>query len=206
MSKQPNIDSSSFFSDQTPWDIRKQILDYHISECMSDVERAKYLGLPEGCRIRERAKILSPEKLQIGNNCWIGEGAILDASGGLTIGNNVSIGLNVFIWTHDSFILNYRGKNTKEHSNKIKRIPTKIGNNSFIAGPSVIMPGVTIGEKCVVSPMSVVYNDIPDKTLYKPYREFYDLKETNKKLTEDVEALRVQINQLHEKLEWITRH
>ena len=48
---------------------------------MTDVERAKFLGLPKGCRIRENAKIISQENLKIGNNVWIGESAILDASG-----------------------------------------------------------------------------------------------------------------------------
>ena len=136
------------FLEETPWEIRRQILMYQASECMSDVERAQFLGLPEGCRMRERAKIISPENLVIGKNCWIGEGAILDASGGLKIGENCSIGLGVYLWTHDSFKLNLRGKNTREHSSRILRKRTKIGSNCFIGGPAVVMPGVTIGDKC----------------------------------------------------------
>ena len=40
--------------------LRDQILTYFVSEVLTDSERAKLLGLPEGCRIRERAKILAP--------------------------------------------------------------------------------------------------------------------------------------------------
>ena len=69
-----------YFAESTPFEIRQQILDYHATECMSDVERARYFGLPEGCRMRERAKIISPKKLKIGINCWIGEGAVLAES------------------------------------------------------------------------------------------------------------------------------
>ena len=69
--------------------IRKEILTYHLSSVMTDSERAVLLGLPEGCRIRENAKIISPENLKCGTNVWIGEGAIIDASGGLEIGDNM---------------------------------------------------------------------------------------------------------------------
>lgn len=163
-----------YFDENVPWEIRSQILMYNATFAMSDAERAEFIGLPKGCRIRENAKILSPEKLIIGENCWIGEGAILDASGGLTVGSNTSIGLSVFVWTHDSHKLNIRGTNTRDCQNRIKRKSTSIGSNCFIAGPSVIMPGVTIGNSCIVSPMSVVYEDLPDHTIYKPYRNFLE--------------------------------
>jgi len=195
----------SCFSIDTPWEIRKQILDYHATECMSDIERAAYFGLPKGCRMRERAKIISPEKLIIGENCWIGEGAILDASGHLEIGDNTSIGLGVYLWTHDSHKLNIRGENIREKSNKIKRTPTKIGSNCFIAGPSVIMPGVTINDKCIISPMSVVYEDVAEKTIYKPYREFFEVVKENKTLRNRIDVLQSNYRELEEKVEWLTR-
>ena len=84
--------------------LREQILTYHISSVMTDDERAQLLGLPEGCRIRENAKIISPENFKCGKYVWIGEGAILDASGGLEIGDHTSIGLYVLVWTHSSYL------------------------------------------------------------------------------------------------------
>ena len=71
----------SHYNEETSWEIREQILKYNATFSMTDVERAKFLGLPKGCRIRENAKIISQENLKIGNNVWIGESAILDASG-----------------------------------------------------------------------------------------------------------------------------
>ena len=161
----------TYFNDNTPADIRAQILTYQATASMSDIERATFLGLPQGCRIRENAKIISPQNLKIGEFCWIGEGAVLDASGGLTIGSNTSIGLSVFIWTHDSHQLNIRGTNTRDQQSRIRRKPTSIGSNCFIAGPSVIMPGVSIGDKCLVSPMSVVTEDLPDRTVFSPQKQ-----------------------------------
>ena len=170
--------------------IKQEIKRYADSFGMLDSERAQHLGLPEGCRIRENAKILSQEKLTIGESCWIGEGAILDASGELEIGSHVSIGLNVMIWTHDSHQLNIRGKNDRDENARIKRKKTIIGSYCFIAGPSVIMPGVTIGNRCIIGPMSVVYDDIPDRTIYTPYRDFQNMRDEISELKREIAELK----------------
>ncbi len=191
----------SNFASDTPFEIRKEILDYQATQSMSDTERAAYFGLPEGCRMRERAKIISPENLTIGKNCWIGEGAILDASGTLEIGSNTSIGLGVYLWTHDSHKLNIRGENTRDQSHRIRRSPTRVGSNCFIAGPSVVMPGVTISDKCIVAPMSVVYSDLPEKTTYKPYRQMYDLLKENEALACRVSSLESTCDRLSKEVD-----
>ena len=59
--------------------LRNNILKQHISSVMTDDERAELWNLPKGCRMRENAKILSPENFICGEYVWIGEGAILGA-------------------------------------------------------------------------------------------------------------------------------
>lgn len=140
--------------------LRSEILQRLLSQVMTDDERANFLGLPEGCRIRESAKIIAKEKLVCGEYVWIGEGAVLDASGGLEIGAHTSIGLGVMVWTHSSHLTNL-SMNNVSGSPMIQRKPTKIGQGCFIGGPSVIYSGVTIGERCLIQPMSVVTADIP---------------------------------------------
>lgn len=193
----------NLFDIETNPQLREQILNYFISSVMTDSERAKLLNLSENTRIREGAKIISQENLILGNNVWIGENAILDASGGLEIGDNTQIGLGVFIWTHDSFKSAVMGKNTKTDKKGIVRKKTKIGSNCFIGGPSVIMPGVTIGDKCIISPMSVIYEDLPDKTIYQPYKSFLDFKqeleEKDRTINEIKKELEVIKNKLFEK-------
>jgi acetyltransferase-like isoleucine patch superfamily enzyme len=144
--------------------IRRDITLRMMSAFLTDDERAELFGLPSGCRIREGAKIISKENLVIGENCWIGENAVLDASGGLQIGDNTSIGLGVFVWTHTSHLSNLYGDN-QIGSSKIKRKKTSIGSNCFIGGPSVILPGVTIGDRCVIRPLSLVDKDVPSRTV-----------------------------------------
>jgi acetyltransferase-like isoleucine patch superfamily enzyme len=140
--------------------LREQVLKAFISGLMTDDERANLYGLPEGCRMRENAKIISPQNLICGKYVWIGEGAVLDASGGLEIGDHTSIGLNVMVWSHTSFLANISLDN-RIGSSLIARAKTTIGKGCFIAGPSVIYHGVNIGDKSIVMPMSVVNKDLP---------------------------------------------
>ena len=135
--------------------IFKQFAD----KILTEQERATYYGLPEGCRMRENAKIMYPENLVCGKNVWIGEGAILDASGGLEIGDHTSIGLSVFIWTHSSHMANLNMANYPK-SEFIERKPTKIGSGVFIAGPSVINAGVVIEDRTIVLPLSCVVKSL----------------------------------------------
>jgi acetyltransferase-like isoleucine patch superfamily enzyme len=144
--------------------LRPEILKRLLSLVMTDDERARDLGLPENCRVRESAKIISPENLLCGTDVWIGENAIVDASGGLEIGANVTIGTGVFVWSHSSVLSSLLGQN-QPGNQWIRREPTRIGKNSFIGGPSVINPGVVIGTGCLILPMSVVTQDVPDSTM-----------------------------------------
>lgn len=139
--------------------IRSEILRYRTTFLMNDRERAEFLGLPDGCRIRENAKILKPENFVCGTNVWIGEGAVLDAQGGLEVGDNTQIGLGVFIWSHTTHKQAIAGETSRD-KRLIDYAPTRIGSNCFIGGPSVVGPGVTIGDGVVISPMSFVSRDV----------------------------------------------
>jgi len=140
--------------------LRPYVLQQFISGIMTDDERAELWGLPNGCRMRENAKIIAPDNLVCGEYVWIGEGAVLDASGGLEIGSHTSIGLSVMVWSHTSYLANVTMDN-RIGSPLIYRKPTKIGSGCFIGGPSVIYHGITMADRTVVLPMSVVTRDTP---------------------------------------------
>jgi acetyltransferase-like isoleucine patch superfamily enzyme len=153
-----------FFDDERSNRLRPHILTDLVGQFMNDQERAKLFGLPETTRIRERAKVISPDRLKIGDHCWIGEGAVLDASGGMEIGEHTSIGLNCLIFTHSSWLANMMLEN-HSGTDLIERKPVRIGKGCFIGGNSVIMPGVTIGDFATVQPLSVVAKDVPERSL-----------------------------------------
>lgn len=147
------------FDSNTDPALRNQILTYAMSQTMTDRERALLLGLPEGCRIREGAKIICPEKLKCGRDVWIGEGAVLDASGGLEIGDSTQIGLYALIFSHDSVFQAISGE-TGVSRDRIRRERVRIGKNCFIGGLSIILPGVTIGDRSIIRPVSLVDKDV----------------------------------------------
>ena len=144
--------------------LREDILRQLLCLAMTDDERASMLGLSEGCRVRESAKIIAPEKLVCGEFVWVGENSVLDASGGLEIGSHTTIGVGSLVWTHSSVMSNLMMENQIGNS-WIARQQTSIGSGCYIGGPSSIYPGVTIGDRVVVLPMSVVTEDVPENVM-----------------------------------------
>lgn len=172
--------------------IRTEILKYRSTQLMNDRERAVFLGLHETTRIRENAKILCPEKFTCGHHVWIGEGAILDAQGGLAIGDFCQIGLYVMVWSHSTH-KQALASETGISKDNIQYKPTKIGNNCFIAGHSVISAGVTIGNNVIIAPMSFVDRDLPDNAIYS----------NNKKIRlieDELQQLKIEMKWLNEQL------
>jgi acetyltransferase-like isoleucine patch superfamily enzyme len=114
--------------------------------------------------VRESAKIISPKNLVCSEYVWIGENVVLDASGGLTVGSHTTFAVGALVWTHSSSLSNIMMDN-KSGNPWIVRKPTIIGSGCYIGGPSSIYPGVTIGNKVIVLPMTVVTEDVPDNVM-----------------------------------------
>ncbi|MBM4344641.1 MAG: acyltransferase [Deltaproteobacteria bacterium] len=139
--------------------IQREILQRETARTMNDRDCAAFFGLPEGCRMRENAKILAPQNLKLGKYVWIGEGAVLDAQGGLEIGDESQIGLGVMLWSHTSHKQARLGATGKSKQG-IQYKPTRVGSRVFIAGPSVVLAGVSIGDGAIVRPLSLVDRDL----------------------------------------------
>jgi len=126
-----------------------------IQDLLSDRwETAKFYGFGEGASCYNNVLILGDVK--VGKNTWIGPNVILDGSGGLEIGDYVTISSGVQIYSHDSVEWS-----TSLGSEPIKKKPTKIGNGVFLGPNSVIQMGTTIADKAVIGAMSFVNKDIP---------------------------------------------
>lgn len=77
----------------------------------------------------------------------------------IDIGDNVTLGSNVMIFSHMNPTANTFLKNG-EYPRKIANVCIKSG--AVLTPGSIIMAGVTIGQNSIVSPGSVVYQDVPD--------------------------------------------
>ena len=115
---------------------------------------ARQYGFGEGSSMYDSALVLGDVK--IGRHVWIGPGVVLDGSGGLVIGDYVSISAGVQIYTHHTvrWALS-RG------AEPIERAATTIGSGVFIGPNTVIQMGVRIGDNCVIGAMSLVSSDVP---------------------------------------------
>lgn len=109
----------------------------------------------DNVRIAKRCSVFgSPDNLlEIGSDTYIGMNSLLNGfAARLTIGCNVSIAQNVNIMV-DS------GPNASKVLQKIFPVdkrPVTIGNHAWIGTGSIIMPGVTLGDYCVVAANSYV--------------------------------------------------
>ncbi len=92
--------------------------------------------------------------LTFGKNCSINCGAVIDARGGISIGDNVMIGPNVVI-ASSSHDLTGNPMNSMPHIKKA----TEIGDDVWIGANSFIGGGVKIASGTVVAAGSVVIKD-----------------------------------------------
>ena len=84
---------------------------------------------------------------------------VLDV-GKVSIGDNVQIAPNVSIYTAGHPLHPDSRNSGYEYG-----IPVTIGNNVWLGGNVVILPGVTIGDNAVIGAGSVVTKDIPENML-----------------------------------------
>ena len=95
-------------------------------------------------------------KIRIGDRVFLNSGVILFSVVAITIGDDVALAGEVYVM--DSSSHGIEGK-------PIHEAAVTIGRGSWIGARSIILPGVTIGERVVVAAGSVVTKDIPDDTL-----------------------------------------
>lgn len=82
----------------------------------------------------------------------------------ITIGNNVRITHGVKFITHDGGL--WVARNLKlVDANADLIAPIKVGNNVNIGWDAIIMPGITIGDNCIVGCNAVVTHDVPPNSI-----------------------------------------
>lgn len=98
---------------------------------------------------------------------YIETNAYLDASGGLTIMNDVVISTKVIILTHDWSFLKRNGgdKINPEKYNSMAFQPVIIGESSFIGAGAIILPGSIIGSHCIIGAGTVIKGKIDDNQI-----------------------------------------
>ncbi|WP_349670776.1 sugar O-acetyltransferase [Lacrimispora sp.] len=98
--------------------------------------------------------------IEVGENFFANYNLTVLDVGKVTIGKNVQIAPNVSIYTAGHPIHPDTRNTGYEYG-----IPVTIGDNVWIGGNVVILPGVKIGDNVVIGAGSVVTKDIPDNKI-----------------------------------------
>lgn len=92
-------------------------------------------------------------RITIGQGCVINSGVLLDGRGAeLVLGNFVDVAPQVKIWTLD------HDPNSPDHAARAR--PVHIGDYAWLSSGSTILPGITLGNGCVVAAGAVVTKDV----------------------------------------------
>ena len=108
--------------------------------------------------------------IYFGNNCEVNMNCTFLDDNKIIIGDNALIAPNVQMYTafHPTNAAERFGQPKEDGSFafcKTQTAPIVIGNNVWIGGGVIIMPGVTIGNNVVIGAGSVVTKDIPDNVV-----------------------------------------
>lgn len=111
---------------------------------------------------------------RIGDGSFVNYGVRFDDSAPVTVGQRVFIGPEAMFLTgtHPIGTSHQRAEPTVHH-------PISIGDGSWIGARATILPGVTIGEGCVIAAGAVVTKDCAPNGLYGgvPAKRLKDLNE-----------------------------
>lgn len=97
--------------------------------------------------------------IEIGENFYSNHNLTIVDVCKVTIGNNVMFGPHVMISTGTHPIDPIERQQTEYG------MPITIGHNVWVGGNVSILPGVTIGDNCVIGAGSVVTRDIPENSV-----------------------------------------
>lgn len=119
-----------------------------------------YRANPIGGSTRTILSVASSGKIVIGNNCGVSNSAIV-SNVSVTIEDDVFIGGNCKIYDTDFHSIQYENR-MRRPDNTVKSAPILIKRGAFVGAHSIILKGVTIGEKSIIGAGAVVTKDVPD--------------------------------------------
>lgn len=153
------------------WTKKKKILYLIYSMCASWFPISSHSKIAQKWRYFWASKIVSScgknvnferfcsftPGLSVGDNSGIGIRACIN--GPVSIGSDVMMGQDVIIYTtrhnDDRIDIPMREQGMADV------MPVSIGNDVWIGGRVIILPGVTIGDGCIIGAGAVVTKDIP---------------------------------------------
>lgn len=101
-------------------------------------------------------------ELSFGNKVFANRNISINCQKRINVGDYTMFGENVCIYDHDHKQL----PNGEISLNDYDARSIIIGNNVWVGSNVVILKGVVIGDKSIISAGSVVYKDVPENSIY----------------------------------------
>ena len=147
---------------------KKNIIGF-INKFLTENNRAKILrkfGLKAGSGVRVRSKCFFDKirNIELKDNCFVNRGCQFHtgpATGKITIGENTCLAMNVTM-----VCISHKIGGSEKRAGEHEYLDINIGNGCWICANALILPGVTIGDGCVVAAGSVVTSDCEPNCLY----------------------------------------
>ena len=113
----------------------------------------------KGLVIKNEVRVKSPWFLTVGDDCWIGENVWIDNLDRVTIGNNVCISQGAMLLTgnHDYKISTMPYRNA----------PIVIEDGAWIGANSTVCPSVTVHENAILTVGSVATRSLDSNGIYQ---------------------------------------
>lgn len=101
-------------------------------------------------------------RICIGDHCILGEHMHITAVGNVKIGNSLLAGRFCLITDNSHGMINYEELSTHPIDRPLSHKDVSIGDNVWLGDAVRILPGVTIGNGCIIGAGSIVTKDVPD--------------------------------------------
>ena len=121
---------------------------------------AKRVG--EGCFYLDTIVWLNGQNIEMGNQVKFNYGCWVNGFGGLVIGDETGIGPGAMIHTANHITSDLDAPIADQGW---ESRPVRIGYNCWIAMGVMVLPGVTIGDGCIVGAGAVVVKDLEPYTV-----------------------------------------
>ena len=120
----------------------------------------EYIG--HNVLIKRNAYFGDGRKIRIGDNSQIGINCVMDND--ISIGRDVVMGPDVIIYSSSHEYRNIELPINQQGMMSHRSV--KIGDNVWIGARCIILPGVTIGNNCIIGAGTVVTKNVPDNVVF----------------------------------------
>lgn len=145
---------------------------------------SRYKSYGQGIHIFDPCVILKPEVIELGDGCRVDSFSKLEGGNGIYLGANTHVASFSHINAGGGTVIMGKGSGCASHTvicggmtdmamlattpqdgNVAKRMVTTIGSYVCIFAGAIILPGVTLGDKCIIAAGAVVTKDVPRRAI-----------------------------------------